>query len=365
MLHGHGMDLADFCRGSLDHPDGNRPHGKVALEGVARLMGQHVHVGAGPVEVAEDKGSLIGRDAGHVAAHVLAGPGLQVKEPVFYHEIEEFPGLGTHLPVHGLGLFHQLFRCPYGRRISLREKKGLVVEKEPVKAKALSLPLPELFHRRGYDLSDLSAEGRCLLRSVVKALHVQIGQVRIGLKAHFFRHGDPERDQLVVARIQLPADAFVKPGPGQEGFPSFLPVRAFHVLQKAVEVALFSPELRRRCGRILLIVHGYLSLPDHLRNDPLVRGLKGCVHQAKELGAEFLLQVLPEDAARKGLLVKLPYRDQGSIRLPDGQQLVVVKGVRGIDGISDVADGLHGLCLFFFLLHLQKGASGLPVGLCL
>ena len=172
-------------------------------------MGQHVHIGAGPVEVAEDKGSLIGRYAGHVAAHVLAGPGLQVKEPVFYHEIEEFSGLGAHLPVHGLGLFHQFFRSPYGRRISLREKKGLVVEKEPVKAKALSLPLPELFHRRGYDLPDLSAEGRCLLRSVVKALHVQIGQVRIGLKAHFFRHGDPEGDQLVVARVQLPADAFV------------------------------------------------------------------------------------------------------------------------------------------------------------
>ena len=63
-------------------PDGILP-GKIALEGMAAFVRDHIHVPAGPVEIREDKGRVIQRQIGHIAAHSLILPAKHVEQSVF------------------------------------------------------------------------------------------------------------------------------------------------------------------------------------------------------------------------------------------------------------------------------------------
>ena len=188
------------------------------------------------------------------------------------HEVEKLAGFRAHLPVHALGLCYQLLGRADGVRISLREQEGFVVIAQAVNPQAEAMLFPDRGHGRGDDVPDLGTEsGRILLR-IVKAPPLQVGQVRIAVKAQLFRHAHAQANQLVILGIQLGADAFVQARPGQEGFLPLRPVRALHGLQQAVEVALFPAEVRDGHRAVFLVTLADLPFPDGFLDDPLVRG---------------------------------------------------------------------------------------------
>ena len=361
MLHAHGVGFVDLRGGSAQviHRDG--PHGHIALEGVSRLVGQHVHVGAGAVEIAEDEGRLVSREARHISAHPLARPGFQVKQLSFHHEIEEFRRFRAHLPVHALGLGHQLLRGSLRIRVSLGEEQRLVIIAELVQPQLFPLPLPDLRHRRRHDFPDLPAENRRVLRGVIIMPAGKICHFDKARKAQRLRHACPQLHQLVILGVQLRADLFIKRGPGQVGLPPLRPVRAFHVLEQSVKIAVLSPELRGGLGAVLLVFLPQLPLPDPRLDQAFIREPPRRVQFPEELGSEFPDEILPIGAVRQRVLPGLVQGRHFGHFLLQPLHLSFIEGVPGVNGVAHIGEGKQRFNLFLRRLLVKISLTGLRV----
>ena len=131
-LHAHGVGLgglhaahaqlhheAIFCR-------------LVVGKGVAGLVGHHVHIPGGAVEIGQDEGLMIGREAGAVPAAPLVLPGLHVEGLGLQHEVDELPCLLAHAVVHGFGRGENRLFSALGGGIALGEDQVIVIEHEGI-----------------------------------------------------------------------------------------------------------------------------------------------------------------------------------------------------------------------------------------
>ena len=241
---------------------------------MAGFVSQNIDVSARAVEIAEDERCLVGRKAGHIAAHPFAGAGLEVEQPVIDHEIKEFTGLRAHLTVHILCLSDKFLHCADRIGIPLRVQKRFVIVAELVHAQTLLLFLTDSRDCRCYDLKDLSAEIRCVLCIVIKAAALQIGKFGIGGESKRISHPIAEMYELVVLCVQLGTDLFIKSGPCLERFPALVTVGALHMLEQSVEIAFLTAKIGRGYGAVLLILLAELAFPDDRGDHTLVGGLK-------------------------------------------------------------------------------------------
>ena len=129
-LHGHGVDLAGLKRGPLALARDNEAAGEVG-EGVAGLMGDHVHIPGRAVEIGQDEGLMVRREAGAVSASPLVLPRLHVKRLCLQHKVNELPGFLTHVMVHRLGRSEDGLLPPWGTG-PLRKDEVVVVQAEGV-----------------------------------------------------------------------------------------------------------------------------------------------------------------------------------------------------------------------------------------
>ena len=174
-----------------------------ASKGMAGLMGQHVHIRLGPVEVGKDKGRMVQGKGGAVAADPFSFFGLQVKQLVLHHKIKEFPAFRRQLPVHFLGLFHHIVPVSHRNRISLGTGNGFVIIMKGIHAQGLSLTLIQL-HTGGDDhLLHLAAEYLQILCVVIVSAAFIISHGDEALKAQLLCHSGSELYQTVIDLVDL------------------------------------------------------------------------------------------------------------------------------------------------------------------
>ena len=119
-LHGHGVHLAALHAGP-DITHGHPLAVSVGREGVARLVGHHLHIVLRAVEIGEDEGNFIIGQAGAVAAALLPLGGEEVHELVFPHGAEELAGLGRELDIEFSALGQDIIGRTDGAGIATAE----------------------------------------------------------------------------------------------------------------------------------------------------------------------------------------------------------------------------------------------------
>ena len=93
-LHAHAVNLAALHAGAGQLAGQVVFHGHVGLEGVARLVGEHVHIARSAVEVGEHERAVAGNGLA-VAALGLARTGQHVKGLPLEHIVDEAGGFGA------------------------------------------------------------------------------------------------------------------------------------------------------------------------------------------------------------------------------------------------------------------------------
>ena len=91
-LHAHGMDFRSLRGGETVFRHGLHLVCGIRLKSVPCLMGQHIHVRAGAIEVAENERRVVIGKEGAVAACRLAGLCLKIHQLMRAHKAEELPG---------------------------------------------------------------------------------------------------------------------------------------------------------------------------------------------------------------------------------------------------------------------------------
>ena len=362
-FHRHRVDLVDLACGALQHGHRDQPLAEVALERVAGLVGQHIDVRRGAVEIGKDERRLIRGQRGAVAAEVLARPRFEVEQRMLRHEVEEFLRLRGKRAVHfGRGAQHVVLSADRVR-VAAREHEAFVVIPELVDAEPLGLRLKHAGDRRRDDRADLLAELFNVLRRIIEPLAVAVGQRRVALEAELFRHGRAHRDELVVNRVELCGSVRIKRRPLFKGLAALRAVRAFHVLQEPVEVAGFAAELRFAGRGRLRVGDRKLRFADEIANDARILHEEAVLQQPDEMRAVLAFKIRAERAVHDRFGEGLRHRDQRRQVFVEVRDLGVVKRVGRIHCVADARDGLRRAELRFERLRLPERLARLRVGL--
>ena len=141
--------------------------------------------------------------------------------------------------------------------------------------------------------------------------------------------------KLIVFLIEAAGNGRIQGGPGVKSFLSLFPVRALHVLEKAVEVALFPAEIRLGQCAVLLIGLADFAHADGILNDALILHEQRGVDQAEHLLSELPHKICAERTLRQSRIPLLVQRDQAGILLADPLHFRFIEGITGIDGVAD------------------------------
>ncbi len=360
-LHAHGVDLAGLHAGpgvlSRDalavHPVG---------EGVACLVGNHLHVTLGAVEVGEDEGRLVIGDAGAVAAGLLALGGQDVQQLAIQHVAEELAGLRGQLVVELPALGQDVVSRAHRTGVAAAELQRRVGEAQGIRlAQEPGLLLVDILGHGHQVLLHGLAELLHVLLGVAVAAHAVVTQGGVALVAQLSAHLIAQVDQLIVEIVQLRLVVLVPPALGLPGGQA-APVVAVGLeggqLGQGVDLAL-KGDLSG--GQQLLVLLGQLVLLLHLRDDLRGEGLELDLgvdeHQLAVLGGEVGTVGAFHHSHGPGLGVLLHLRDEGVPEL----LLIVVELVAGVDGVADAGQGRHGLDVPGVLFLLQEDGLGLSV----
>ena len=361
-LHAHGVYLAALQR-RPDVAAGDALAVGPVGKGVTGLVGHHLHVMLGAVEVGEDKGYLIVAQAGAVAACLLALGAQHVQQLVVQHGAEEHLRLGGQLAVELHALCQNIVGRTHGAGVAGAELQRQIREAQGIGlAQTLRLLAADLVRHRHQILLHGGAELLHVLLGVAVAVHAVVAQRGIALVAHLLAHGITQMHQLVVQFIQLRR---VLHGPLGVGLPR-------RQTAGVIGVALEGRQLGQGVGLALkgdlgggqqfLVLLGQVVLLLHLRDDLRLKALPGDLgvqeHQVAVLRGKVLAERGVQHGSLPRLLILLQLRAEGVPEL----LLSVVEGVAGVDGVADGSQRglrLHGAGR---RLLLQKDLPRLLVG---
>ena len=362
-LHGHGVDLTglhprpDVTGG---HPIPVHPAGK----GVARLVGDHLHIPLGSVEVGKNEGHLVVHDAGAVAAAGLALGGQHVQQFILQHGAEKLAGLRGQLIIELLPLGQDIVRRPLRTGIAGAKFQGVVrVAQRVLYADPAGLLLENPVGQRHQVLAHGGAELLHILLGIAVAAHSVIAQGGISLIAQLFAHLIPKTGQFVINAVQVALVVLV-PAPhclpgGQAAGIVRIGGKGGHLGDGILPILKGNfgggDELLVLLRQIVLL----LKLGHNLRGESLQGDLGVEEHQV----AVLRFKVLAEGGLQHGQLPRLLVLLQLGNRGVPKVHLAIVELVPGVDGVADTGQGAQGFHMAVGLLLLQKHSLGLVIAL--
>ena len=355
-LHGHGVDLAGLDGGAHHAAQVALAHGPEAGEGVARLVGQHVHVAAGAVEVGEDEGGLVGGELRAVAAGGLALLAQDVQQLVVPEEVGKLRRLRAQLPVHLPAGGQDLVGGALGVRVAVGEQQHIVPVFQLIHTQPPLLVLLHPGHDGHHVPGDLVPEGRHLGGAVAVAAQAVIAQLEIVVVAHVLRLGGAVLHQLVVELVQLRLVGVEPLSLRLVGRLADRPIRALLVGPQLGQGQLLPVPLHHGGGVELLVLALQLVLLLHEGHVLRVEGPHRDLQVGEQQLPQPLLQLGAEGAVQQGPVHLLADLLKGGTRLVGKIVFLVIKRVPGVDGVADIGQGQGGADL---LLGLVEGPVGL------
>ena len=368
-LHGHGVDLGALHAGAFEVGGDLRiALSHIALEGVAALVGQNIHVSGSIVPVGEDEGGFIGGQAGHVAAGHLAGAALDVEQLVVLHEVDELCRLGAELMVHGAGGGHPGVVALDGLGVAVLESHRQVGKSGVLDAGALVLESDDLLQLRHDVVGYLIAEALDVLGAVADAIHPHIGQLAVVVEAHHLSLLVQVLDDLGVQLVQLGAVGVEVTGLGLISGPAGGGIGALLVGAKLGDGELLAVQLHQRTAVDLLVRADegvVLLLKGH---GALVHAQHGVLHAGHAGGAEGLGQGVYMGVGEEGA-ADLD-AGVGHCRAVGVEEVLLSfpAGVAGVAGVVDVGEVgrrvVVGEGAALLVVNLHKGLAAVS-GSCL
>ena len=329
---------------------------------MARLVGDHLHIVLGAVEVGKDEGDLIVRDTGAVAAGALALGGEDIQQLPVQHGPEELLRLGRELAVELHALGQDLIRGAHGPGIAGAELQGVVGKAHGIGlAQPLRLAAVDAVRHRDQVLHHGGAELLHIVLGVAVAAHAVVAEGGVALVAQLPAHLVPELHQLVVEAVQLGLVVLIPLALGLPGgeTPGVVGVGLEGAqLGEGVDPALKGDlgggqDLFIGLGQLILL----LQLGDDLGGEGLELHLRVGEHNVAVLLGELLAEGACQHGARPLLLDSPQLREEV---VPE-RLLGVVVGVPGVDGVADAGQGGGGQDVTALRLLGEEDLPGLLV----
>ena len=106
---------------------------------MARLVGEHVHIGTGTVEIRENERIFVFFHKSAISAGGFSLFGFHIKEIGIHHQLDEFCCFGRHLGIHLPASFHDFFLGALWGGISIGKTEKIIPEFKVRYTDALSL----------------------------------------------------------------------------------------------------------------------------------------------------------------------------------------------------------------------------------
>ena len=343
-LHAHGVGLRRLHAAAAQLQGEAVAGDEIGVERVARLVGHHVHIPGGAVEVCQNKGLPVLGELRAVAAAPFVFPGVHVKGLVFQHHVDEGAGLRPHGVIHLPGGGKDPVPGA-GGRVPAGNDDFIVIELIVADAQPLRIFKAQPGHQ-GHDvvLHVLPESGHLLL-VVAEPAHAVIAQLHEVFIAHFPGHAVPHPDHLVINPVKPGAVGLKGAAQNLHGLPAQGPVAALEMLHQHGPGQLLPAEFKLHARHEPGILADKPVLLHHIRDDALRHGPALHIHGQKQHRRQRRFQRRPEGRVQQGGGVL------GVVIAYGGADLVVIivfsqiKAVGGVDGIAHIGQAAGGVKL--------------------
>ena len=335
-LHAHGVGLRRLHAAAAQLQGEAVIGDQVGVQGVARLVGHHVHIAGGAVEVCQDERLLVFGKFGAVAAAPLVLAGVHVKGIVFQHHVDECAGLLAHAVVHLFGRGEDVFLAAYGAGIPAGDDHVVVIELVIRNAQALCVLRAESCHHGHHVTQYVLPEGLYAVLIVAETAHAVVAQLDKVPVAHLFGHAVPDMDHAVVDIVQLGLVLLQTPAKDLIALPAGGSVVALAVLHQHGPGQLFAAEFKLHAGHQLGILTDQTVFLHHVGHDIPGHGLALDLHALKQHRGQGLFQLRTEGGVQQRGGVVHGVVVYGGANLVVVVVLSHVKLVGGVDGVAHI-----------------------------
>ena len=353
-FHGHGVDLTAFQRRPLAF-HGNDIARHITGKSVSRFVRHDLHIMLRTIEVGKNKGALIVRQGGAIAAARLAGLGFHIQQFVIQHQVDELRRFGRQFVVELSAVFQNFLRRALGRSVAAAVEQRFLIKGHGIgNAKAFRLLFADLLRHRHKILAHGRAELLHILLVIAVALHIQVSQRDVVVIAHLLGHRGAQCGELIVDLIQFCAVFGI---PLAFGFPRAAALGVIGVLLEDAQLrqrihAALKGDLCR--GNELAVLHGQLALLLQLFHDRRIKALCGDLQVQERHFAVLFLKLLAEGAFQQRNIPLMAILVQNGTFLSAHLRFLFIEGIARIHVVADGSDGFHGLAVRGKGLHRHK-----------
>ena len=308
---------------------------EVGVEGVARLVGHHVHIAGGAVEVGQDEGLLESGDLGAVAAAPLVFAGVHVKGVVCQHQVDEGGGFVAHLVIHIPGGPEDILLAAHGPGVAAGDDDAVIIEHIGADAQVFGVFRAQAGHHGDDGFQNVFAEGLHFLLAVGHPVHPVVAQLHEVFIAHALGHAVPDLHHPVIDVVQLGCHLVHGLAEDTVGVPAGLPVVILEEAGQGGAAVGLAPELELQPGHQLAVFRDQLVFLHHVLHDGGRHG-HGLDLQIAEIdGRQGLFQLGAQGGPEQGAAV---FGEQGLDLGPDLVEVLVLTHVVFVGGVAGVAD---------------------------
>ena len=310
------------------------------MEGMAHLMRDHIHIGAGAVPVAEHK-RAVAADLFHIAAHGLAGLGEHIEALILEHPVNEFAGFGAKLVIHLLAALQQFIAGAVGLGVAVSKENRQVIEFGIRHAGAGKTALLQFVHHGHNILLHLRAVVYDFGRPITNAPHAQVAQFAVivvaqglGLRIAIFH-------KFGIQIVKLGAVGIEPLAFGNIGGLAHGTVRTLLVYAKLGQGEVFAVKMHHKAGVELLVFADEAVFLLLQGEHALIAGAHGQVHFGEQDLAVLFGQSLAVGAFQNGAVQSKLCIAHGGVGFVKMLALGGVESIAGINGVANAGKACH------------------------
>ena len=191
---------------------------EIGVEGVARLVGDDIHISGSAVEVGENEGLLKFRKFRAVAAAPFIFAAVHIKGIVFQHHVDKLRSFVAHGVVH-LPCGSKDFSFSERSGVAARNHNAVIIEHIVFDSETLRILHAQAGHHRYHVTQDVFTEDTNLFLIITEPAHTVIAELDKVAVTHLFCHAVTYVDHTVIDAVKLCLMCFQTAAENLKAFP--------------------------------------------------------------------------------------------------------------------------------------------------
>ena len=298
-FHAHGVGFGRLHAAAAQLQGKAIVSNEIGVEGVARLVGDDIHISGSAVEVGENEGLLKFRKFRAVAAAPFIFAAVHIKGVVFQHHVDKLRSFVAHGVIH-LPCGSKDFSFSERSGVAARNHNAVIIEHIVFDSETLRILHAQAGHHRYHVTQDVFTEDTNLFLIITEPAHTVIAELDKVAVTHLFCHAVTHVDHTVIDAVQFCLMLLQTAAENLEAFLAGFAVFRLGVFHEHGAGHGFAPEGELHAAHEIGILPHQLVFFHHILHNFRRHGLAGNLQRLEEDRRELFFQLGTKGRIQKG-----------------------------------------------------------------